>query len=89
VFQIFDEDGDGRLSHREFIAIMKDRLHRGFKVSIYLLPFHLIFFAHAVKVKLLFFMNTLKRIITLLGDSLLNRFSWKNEAIYCAHFSSI
>jgi hypothetical protein len=25
----------------------------------------------------------------LLGDSLLNRFSWKNEAIYCAHFSSI
>ncbi|XP_071447686.1 calcium uptake protein 3, mitochondrial isoform X1 [Hetaerina americana] len=31
VFQIFDEDGDGRLSHREFIAIMKDRLHRGFK----------------------------------------------------------
>jgi Ca2+-binding EF-hand superfamily protein len=32
VFQIFDEDGDGQLSYREFIAIMKDRLHRGFKV---------------------------------------------------------
>jgi Ca2+-binding EF-hand superfamily protein len=34
VFQIFDEDGDGQLSYREFIAIMKDRLHRGFKVWI-------------------------------------------------------
>ncbi|KAL1131626.1 hypothetical protein AAG570_011240 [Ranatra chinensis] len=33
VFAIFDEDGDGQLSYREFIAIMKDRLHRGFKVS--------------------------------------------------------
>jgi Ca2+-binding EF-hand superfamily protein len=32
VFQIFDEDGDGQLSYKEFIAIMKDRLHRGFKV---------------------------------------------------------
>jgi len=31
VFQIFDDDGDGQLSYREFIAIMKDRLHRGFK----------------------------------------------------------
>ncbi|CAG0893971.1 unnamed protein product [Darwinula stevensoni] len=30
VFQIFDEDGDGQLSYKEFIAIMKDRLHRGF-----------------------------------------------------------
>lgn len=37
VFQIFDEDGDGQLSYREFIAIMKDRLHRGFKVKIYIL----------------------------------------------------
>ncbi|KAK9498983.1 hypothetical protein O3M35_003510 [Rhynocoris fuscipes] len=33
VFAIFDEDNDGQLSYREFIAIMKDRLHRGFKVS--------------------------------------------------------
>lgn len=32
VFQIFDEDGDGQLSYKEFIAIMRDRLHRGFKV---------------------------------------------------------
>jgi len=32
VFALFDEDGDGLLSYREFIAIMKDRLHRGFKV---------------------------------------------------------
>lgn len=31
VFQIFDEDGDGQLSYKEFIAIMKDRIHRGFK----------------------------------------------------------
>ncbi|KAJ8943424.1 hypothetical protein NQ318_020675 [Aromia moschata] len=31
VFAIFDNDGDGLLSYREFIAIMKDRLHRGFK----------------------------------------------------------
>jgi len=32
VFQIFDEDDDGHLSHREFIGVMKDRLHRGFKL---------------------------------------------------------
>ncbi|CAG0879741.1 unnamed protein product [Cyprideis torosa] len=31
VFMIFDEDGDGQLSYTEFIAIMKDRLHRGFR----------------------------------------------------------
>ncbi|XP_037941308.1 calcium uptake protein 3, mitochondrial-like isoform X2 [Teleopsis dalmanni] len=31
VFAIFDEDGDGLLSYKEFIAIMKDRLHRGLK----------------------------------------------------------
>ncbi|XP_022909252.1 calcium uptake protein 3, mitochondrial isoform X1 [Onthophagus taurus] len=31
VFAIFDVDGDGLLSYREFLAIMKDRLHRGFK----------------------------------------------------------
>ncbi|KAH8359215.1 hypothetical protein KR093_005254 [Drosophila rubida] len=33
VFAIFDADGDGMLHYKEFIAIMKDRLHRGFKVS--------------------------------------------------------
>ncbi|BET01205.1 EFh [Nesidiocoris tenuis] len=33
VFAIFDEDGDGQLSYREFIAIMKDRLQRGFKMA--------------------------------------------------------
>ena len=27
-----DKDGDGRLSQTEFISVMKDRLHRGFKV---------------------------------------------------------
>uniref|UniRef100_A0A034VRK8 EF-hand domain-containing family member A2 n=1 Tax=Bactrocera dorsalis TaxID=27457 RepID=A0A034VRK8_BACDO len=31
VFAIFDDNGDGMLSYREFIAIMKDRVHRGFK----------------------------------------------------------
>uniref|UniRef100_A0A3B5AMY6 Calcium uptake protein 3, mitochondrial-like n=1 Tax=Stegastes partitus TaxID=144197 RepID=A0A3B5AMY6_9TELE len=29
VFRIFDEDHDGKLSHKEFIGVMKDRLHRG------------------------------------------------------------
>ncbi|XP_049809119.1 calcium uptake protein 3, mitochondrial-like [Schistocerca nitens] len=33
VFQIFDVDGDGRLSQREFVAIMKDRLRRRFKAQ--------------------------------------------------------
>ncbi|XP_013412772.1 calcium uptake protein 3, mitochondrial isoform X2 [Lingula anatina] len=31
VFQLFDIDGDGQLSHQEFISIMKSRLHRGFR----------------------------------------------------------
>uniref|UniRef100_A0A6A7G061 Calcium uptake protein 3 n=2 Tax=Hirondellea gigas TaxID=1518452 RepID=A0A6A7G061_9CRUS len=31
VYNIFDDDGDGQLSYKEFIAIMKDRIHRGFK----------------------------------------------------------
>ncbi|KAM4586223.1 calcium uptake protein 3, mitochondrial isoform 2-T2 [Fundulus diaphanus] len=29
VFKIFDEDQDGKLSHKEFIGVMKERLHRG------------------------------------------------------------
>uniref|UniRef100_A0A3Q2QRE6 Mitochondrial calcium uptake family member 3 n=1 Tax=Fundulus heteroclitus TaxID=8078 RepID=A0A3Q2QRE6_FUNHE len=29
VFKIFDEDRDGKLSHKEFIGVMKERLHRG------------------------------------------------------------
>lgn len=33
VFQLFDVDGDGQLSHKEFVSVMKDRLHRGFRVS--------------------------------------------------------
>lgn len=40
VFAIFDADGDGMLSYKEFIAIMKDRLHRGFKVSNYELEYN-------------------------------------------------
>lgn len=35
VFAIFDQDGDGLLSYKEFIAIMKDRLHRGSKVRLF------------------------------------------------------
>ncbi|XP_029020608.1 calcium uptake protein 3, mitochondrial isoform X2 [Betta splendens] len=29
IFKIFDEDRDDKLSHKEFIGVMKDRLHRG------------------------------------------------------------
>ncbi|OTF77730.1 hypothetical protein BLA29_005002 [Euroglyphus maynei] len=29
IFTIFDDDEDGQLSHKEFIAIMKERLRRG------------------------------------------------------------
>ncbi|XP_033115630.1 calcium uptake protein 3, mitochondrial-like isoform X5 [Anneissia japonica] len=31
VFQIFDKDGDGKLSQKEFIGVMKNRIHRGFR----------------------------------------------------------
>uniref|UniRef100_A0A096M8N0 Mitochondrial calcium uptake family member 3 n=1 Tax=Poecilia formosa TaxID=48698 RepID=A0A096M8N0_POEFO len=34
VFKIFDEDHDGKLSHKEFIGVMKDRLHRGDRIEI-------------------------------------------------------
>lgn len=33
LFQIFDKDGDNKLSHVEFMGVMKDRIHRGFRVS--------------------------------------------------------
>lgn len=33
VFKIFDVDKDDQLSYKEFIGIMKDRLHRGFRVK--------------------------------------------------------
>ncbi|XP_059941898.1 calcium uptake protein 3, mitochondrial isoform X1 [Mesoplodon densirostris] len=33
VFKIFDVDKDDQLSYKEFIGIMKDRLHRGFRIS--------------------------------------------------------
>lgn len=48
VFAIFDDNGDGLLSYQEFIAIMKDRLHRGFKVIA------LIFFAVVLSTMLFF-----------------------------------
>ncbi|XP_076811275.1 calcium uptake protein 3, mitochondrial-like isoform X7 [Clavelina lepadiformis] len=31
LFQLFDKDGDNRLSQTEFIGVMKDRIHRGFR----------------------------------------------------------
>lgn len=34
VFNIFDADGDGHLSYKEFISIMKDRKYRGSRVII-------------------------------------------------------
>lgn len=34
VFKIFDVDKDDQLSYKEFIGIMKDRLHRGFRVNL-------------------------------------------------------
>jgi len=34
VFQIFDVNNDGRLSYSEFIAVMRDRLHRGFRAHL-------------------------------------------------------
>lgn len=33
VFQLFDADGDGKLSHKEFVAVMKDRLLRGTQMA--------------------------------------------------------
>ncbi|XP_034540414.1 calcium uptake protein 2, mitochondrial [Notolabrus celidotus] len=33
VFKLFDMDGDNRLSHKEFIGVMKDRVLRGLKVQ--------------------------------------------------------
>nr|CAB3263835.1 calcium uptake protein 3, mitochondrial [Phallusia mammillata] len=31
LFQIFDKDGDNKLSHVEFMGVMKDRIQRGFR----------------------------------------------------------
>ncbi|KAA0709329.1 Calcium uptake protein 3, mitochondrial EF-hand domain-containing family member A2 [Triplophysa tibetana] len=43
VFKIFDVDHDDHLSYKEFIGIMKDRLHRGSleKSSVFLSHFHI------------------------------------------------
>ena len=38
VFLVFDQDGDGRLSDKEFISIMRDRIHRGLQVIKTFLP---------------------------------------------------
>ncbi|KAG7249655.1 hypothetical protein CRUP_011227, partial [Coryphaenoides rupestris] len=34
VFKIFDEDHDGKLSYKEFLGVMKERLHRSEKVGV-------------------------------------------------------
>ena len=31
IFKIFDENGDGLLSYQEFVAVMKERKHRGIR----------------------------------------------------------
>ncbi len=33
IYKVFDQDDDGQLSYKEFIAVMKDRLKRGIKVK--------------------------------------------------------
>lgn len=33
IYKVFDEDGDGNLSYKEFIAVLKDRLKRGLQVN--------------------------------------------------------
>lgn len=33
IYNVFDENGDGELSYKEFIAVLKGRLRRGLKVS--------------------------------------------------------
>lgn len=32
IFKVFDENSDGQLSYKEFIAVLKGRLNRGLKV---------------------------------------------------------
>ena len=34
IFKVFDQDNDGHLSYLEFIAVLKDRLNRGLKVTL-------------------------------------------------------
>uniref|UniRef100_A0A8D0HPK2 Mitochondrial calcium uptake family member 3 n=1 Tax=Sphenodon punctatus TaxID=8508 RepID=A0A8D0HPK2_SPHPU len=48
VFKIFDVDRDDQLSYKEFIGIMKDRLHRGFRVGI-LISYLFIFIVQSTK----------------------------------------
>ena len=63
VFQLFDKDGDGKLSHREFIAVMKERLHRGARVSV---------FAHLI------WWRVLKRVHDVFTGRYVNDSSWQN-----------
>jgi Ca2+-binding EF-hand superfamily protein len=49
IFKVFDDDGDGHLSYKEFIAVLKDRLKRGLKVSGFELFFPNFKLRHKVK----------------------------------------
>lgn len=33
IFKIFDLDGDNCLSHEEFLGVLKNRMHRGLRVT--------------------------------------------------------
>ena len=35
IYNVFDENGDGELSYKEFIAVLKGRLRRGLRVILY------------------------------------------------------
>lgn len=39
IYNVFDENGDGQLSYKEFIAVLKGRLRRGLKVSYLYQPY--------------------------------------------------
>ncbi len=42
VFEIFDVDGDGKLSYKEFLSVMKSWKLRGFKVDVVSLSFFIV-----------------------------------------------
>ena len=50
IYKVFDENDDGQLSYKEFIAVLKDRVKRGIKVRLkmfklfyFKISFHIIF----------------------------------------------
>lgn len=42
IFKVFDENSDGQLSYKEFIAVLKDRLSRGIKVNFFINKFKIL-----------------------------------------------